>query len=86
MIQSEIYKTSNNIRIITATSLFDGHDATINIIRRIIQSTGGEVIHLGHNKSVDEIVNCAIQEDAHAIALTSYQGGHLEFYKVTSKN
>ncbi len=81
MIQSEVYKTSNNIRIITATSLFDGHDATINIIRRIIQSTGGEVIHLGHNKSVDEIVNCAIQEDAHAIALTSYQGGHLEFYK-----
>ena len=81
MIQSEVYKTSNNIRIITATSLFDGHDATINIIRRIIQSTGGEVIHLGHNKSVDEIVNCAIQEDAHAIALTSYQGGHIEFYK-----
>ncbi|MCD4834177.1 MAG: methylmalonyl-CoA mutase family protein [Bacteroidales bacterium] len=81
MIQSEVYKTSNNIRIITATSLFDGHDATINIIRRIIQSTGGEVIHLGHNKSVDEIVNCAIQEDAHAIAITSYQGGHIEFYK-----
>ncbi len=81
MIQSEVYKTSNNIRIITATSLFDGHDATINIIRRIIQSTGGEVIHLGHNKSVDEIINCAIQEDAHAIALTSYQGGHMEFYK-----
>jgi len=81
MIQSEVYKTTNNIRIITATSLFDGHDATINIIRRIIQSTGGEVIHLGHNKSVDEIVNCAIQEDAHAIAITSYQGGHIEFYK-----
>ena len=56
MIQPEVYKASNNIRIITATSLFDGHDATINIIRRIIQSTGGEVIHLGHNKSVDEIV------------------------------
>ena len=81
MIQSKVYKTSNNIRLITATSLFDGHDATINIIRRIIQSTGGEVIHLGHNKSVDEIVNCAIQEDAHAIVVTSYQGGHLEFYK-----
>ena len=81
MIQPEIYKTQNNIRIITATSLFDGHDATINIIRRIIQSTGGEVIHLGHNKSVDEIVNCAIQEDAQAIAVTSYQGGHIEFYK-----
>jgi len=81
MIQTEVYKRSNNIRIITATSLFDGHDATINIIRRIIQSTGGEVIHLGHNKSVDEIVNSAIQEDAHAIAVTSYQGGHIEFYK-----
>ncbi|MBU8891234.1 MAG: methylmalonyl-CoA mutase family protein [Bacteroidales bacterium] len=81
MIQPDIYKVTNNIRIVTATSLFDGHDATINIIRRIIQSTGGEVIHLGHNKSVDEIVNCAIQEDAHAIAVTSYQGGHIEFYK-----
>jgi methylmalonyl-CoA mutase len=81
MNQPEVYKASNNIRIITATSLFDGHDATINIIRRIIQSTGGEVIHLGHNKSVEEIVNCAIQEDAQAIAITSYQGGHLEFYK-----
>ncbi len=81
MIQPDIYKLKNNIRIITATSLFDGHDATINIIRRIIQSTGGEVIHLGHNVSVDEIVNCAIQEDAQAIAITSYQGGHMEFYK-----
>lgn len=81
MNQPDIYKTSNSIRIITATSLFDGHDATINIIRRIIQSTGGEVIHLGHNQSVEEIVNCAIQEDAHGIAVTSYQGGHIEFYK-----
>ncbi len=81
MNQADIYKSSNNIRVITATSLFDGHDATINIIRRIIQSTGGEVIHLGHNISVDEIVNCAIQEDAHAISVTSYQGGHMEFYK-----
>ncbi|MFC2104256.1 methylmalonyl-CoA mutase family protein [Bacteroidota bacterium] len=81
MLKSEIYQSSNKIRIITATSLFDGHDATINIIRRILQATGGEVVHLGHNKSVDEIVNCAIQEDAQAIAVTSYQGGHMEFYK-----
>lgn len=81
MIDSEPYKPKNHIRIITATSLFDGHDASINIIRRMIQSTGGEVIHLGHNRSVDEIVNCAIQEDAQAIAVTSYQGGHIEFFK-----
>ncbi len=81
MINPEPYQPKNHIRIITATSLFDGHDATINIIRRIIQSTGGEVIHLGHNRSVDEIVNCAIQEDAQAVAITSYQGGHLEFFK-----
>lgn len=75
------YVPKNNIRIITAASLFDGHDAAINIMRRIIQSTGVEVIHLGHNRSVDEIVNCAIQEDVQAIAITSYQGGHLEFFK-----
>ena len=81
MINPESYKPKNQIRIITATSLFDGHDATINIIRRMIQSTGGEVIHLGHNRSVDEIVNCAIQEDAQSIAITSYQGGHIEFFK-----
>jgi len=81
MTNPEPYKPKNQIRIITATSLFDGHDATINIIRRMIQSTGGEVIHLGHNRSVDEIVNCAIQEDAQSIAITSYQGGHIEFFK-----
>ncbi len=81
MNNTEPYKPKNQLRIITATSLFDGHDATINIIRRIIQSSGGEVIHLGHNRSVDEIVNCAIQEDAQAIAITSYQGGHIEFFK-----
>ncbi len=81
MTTTDPYKPKNQIRIITATSLFDGHDATINIIRRIIQSTGGEVIHLGHNQSVDDIVNCAIQEDAQAIAITSYQGGHMEFFK-----
>lgn len=75
------YKPKNHIRIVTAASLFDGHDAAINIMRRIIQSTGVEVIHLGHNRSVKEIVDCAIQEDVQAIALTSYQGGHIEFFK-----
>ncbi len=65
----------NHIRIVTAASLFDGHDAAINIMRRIIQATGAEVIHLGHDRSVKEIVDCAIQEDAQSIALTSYQGG-----------
>jgi methylmalonyl-CoA mutase len=75
------YKPKNHIRIVTAASLFDGHDAAINIMRRIIQSTGVEVIHLGHNRSVQEIVNCAIQEDAQAIAITSYQGGHVEYLK-----
>ncbi|WP_436515364.1 methylmalonyl-CoA mutase family protein [Ekhidna sp. To15] len=77
----EIYKPKNHIRIVTAASLFDGHDAAINIMRRIIQSTGCEVIHLGHNRSVQEIVDCAIQEDAQAIAITSYQGGHVEYFK-----
>ncbi len=81
MLQIEPYKAKNKIRIVTAASLFDGHDAAINIMRRIIQSTGAEVIHLGHDRSVEEIVNCAIQEDANAIALTSYQGGHMEFLK-----
>jgi isobutyryl-CoA mutase len=75
------YKPQNHLRIVTAASLFDGHDAAINIMRRIIQSSGAEVIHLGHNRSVAEIVDCAIQEDAQAIALTSYQGGHTEFFK-----
>jgi methylmalonyl-CoA mutase len=75
------YKPKNHIRIVTAASLFDGHDAAINIMRRIIQSTGVEVIHLGHNRSAAEIVECAIQEDAQSIALTSYQGGHIEFLK-----
>jgi isobutyryl-CoA mutase len=68
-------------RIVTAASLFDGHDAAINIMRRIIQSTGAEVIHLGHDRSVQEMVNTAIQEDAQAIAMTSYQGGHIEYFK-----
>jgi len=77
----KVYKPKNHVRIVTAASLFDGHDAAINVMRRIIQSSGAEVIHLGHNRSVHEIVNTAIQEDAQAIALTSYQGGHMEFLK-----
>jgi len=72
---------ATTIRIVTAASLFDGHDAAINIMRRILQSKGAEIIHLGHNRSVHEIVECAIEEDAHAIAITSYQGGHIEFFK-----
>lgn len=75
------YKPKNKIRIVTAASLFDGHDAAINIMRRIIQSTGCEVIHLGHDRSVEEVVDCAIQEDVQAIAMTSYQGGHIEYFK-----
>ena len=75
------YKPKNKVRIVTAASLFDGHDAAINIMRRIIQATGVEVIHLGHDRSVEEVVNCAIQEDANAIAMTSYQGGHTEYFK-----
>ena len=71
----------NKIRIVTAASLFDGHDAAINIMRRILQSKGAEIIHLGHNRSVAEIVECAIEEDAQGIAITSYQGGHVEFFK-----
>ncbi|MBW6483897.1 MAG: methylmalonyl-CoA mutase family protein [Vicingaceae bacterium] len=77
----EKYTPKNKIRIVTAASLFDGHDAAINIMRRIIQATGVEVIHLGHDRSVDEVVNCAIEEDANAIAMTSYQGGHVEYFK-----
>jgi len=75
------YKPLNHIRIVTAAALFDGHDAAINIMRRLIQSSGAEVIHLGHNRAVQEIVDCAIQEDAQAIAITSYQGGHNEYFK-----
>ena len=81
MISKERYKSNNSIRIVTAASLFDGHDASINVMRRMIQSTGVEVIHLGHNRSVQEIVDCAIQEDVQGIAITSYQGGHIEFFK-----
>ena len=74
-------KITNKIRIVTAASLFDGHDASINIMRRILQSQGVEVIHLGHNRSVQEIVDAAIQEDVQSVAITSYQGGHIEFFK-----
>jgi len=77
----EPYKPKNKVRIVTAASLFDGHDAAINIMRRIIQATGCEVIHLGHDRSVEEVVNTAIQEDAQSIAITSYQGGHNEYFK-----
>lgn len=77
----EPYIPVNKVRIVTAASLFDGHDAAINIMRRIIQATGCEVIHLGHDRSVEEVVNCAIQEDVQAIAMTSYQGGHTEYFK-----
>jgi len=75
------YQPKNKIRIVTAASLFDGHDAAINIMRRILQSKGAEIIHLGHNRSVHEIVECAIEEDVQGIAITSYQGGHVEFFK-----
>ena len=75
------YKPTNHVRLVTAASLFDGHDAAINIMRRLLQSGGAEVIHLGHNRSAAEIVECAIQEDVQGIAVTSYQGGHLEFFK-----
>ncbi len=81
MDQPQPYVPKNKVRIVTAASLFDGHDAAINIMRRIIQSTGVEVIHLGHDRSVEEVVNTAIQEDANAIAMTSYQGGHNEYFK-----
>ncbi len=79
--EEEAYHPKNKVRFVTATSLFDGHDASINIMRRILQASGAEVIHLGHNRSAIEIVETAIQEDAQGIAVTSYQGGHLEFFK-----
>ncbi len=75
------YSPKNKIRLVTAASLFDGHDASINIMRRVMQASGAEVIHLGHDRSVQEVVDCAIQEDANAIAITSYQGGHVEYFK-----
>ncbi|MFJ7648899.1 fused isobutyryl-CoA mutase/GTPase IcmF [Lysinibacillus sp. NPDC097279] len=81
MTKVEVYRPKNHVRFVTASSLFDGHDASVNIMRRILQSSGVEVIHLGHNRSVEEVVNAAIQEDAQGIALSSYQGGHMEYFK-----
>ncbi|UZG44968.1 fused isobutyryl-CoA mutase/GTPase IcmF [Caldimonas thermodepolymerans] len=75
------YRPKHKVRFVTAASLFDGHDASINIMRRLLQSMGAEVIHLGHNRSVDEVVTAALQEDAHGIAISSYQGGHVEYFK-----
>src|SRR5436190_5282190 len=75
------YRATNEVRFVTAASLFDGHDASINIMRRILQASGAEVIHLGHNRSVGEVVNPALQEDVQGIAITSYQGGHVEYFK-----
>ena len=74
-------KLTHKVRFVTAASLFDGHDASINIMRRILQSSGAEVIHLGHNRSVEEVVTAALQEDAQGIAMSSYQGGHVEYFK-----
>ncbi|PKP49658.1 MAG: methylmalonyl-CoA mutase [Bacteroidetes bacterium HGW-Bacteroidetes-11] len=81
MQETTVYKPKNHIRIVTAAALFDGHDAAINVMRRILQSSGAEVIHLGHDRSVQEVVQCAVQEDVQAIAITSYQGGHMEYFK-----
>jgi methylmalonyl-CoA mutase len=74
------YRATNKVRFVTATALFDGHDASVNIMRRVLQASGAEVIHLGHNRSVQEIVNAALQEDVQGLAITSYQGGHVEFF------
>ncbi|RYG71723.1 methylmalonyl-CoA mutase [Lentibacillus lipolyticus] len=81
MAQVQVYKPVNPVRFVTASSLYDGHDASINIMRRILQSSGAEVVHLGHNRSVEEVVYAAIQEDAQGIAISSYQGGHVEYFK-----
>ena len=77
----DVYQPENQVRVVTATSLFDGHDAAINIMRRILQDTGVEVIHLGHNRSVKDVVDAAIEEDVQGVAVSSYQGGHIEFFK-----
>src|SRR3954465_76942 len=76
-----VYKARHKIRLVTAASLFDGHDASINIMRRILQASGAEVIHLGHNRSVGEVVNAALQEDVQAIAIPYYQRGNVEYFK-----
>jgi methylmalonyl-CoA mutase len=79
-IEKKENETSRTLRFVTAASLFDGHDAAINVIRRLIQSKGAEVVHLGHNSSVSVVVRAAIQEDVDAIAISSYQGGHMEYF------
>src|SRR3954462_10387486 len=76
-----VYKAKHKIRFVTAASLFDGHDASINIMRRILQGSGAEVIHLGHNRSVDEVVSAALQEDVQGLAVSSYQGVHVEYFR-----
>ncbi|MDT7654678.1 MAG: isobutyryl-CoA mutase, partial [Pseudonocardiales bacterium] len=78
---TELHVPTHPVRFVTAASLFDGHDAAINIMRRILQRQGAEVIHLGHNRSVDEVVTAALQEDVQGIAISSYQGGHVEYFK-----
>lgn len=80
-VENGVYRPNHHVRFVTASSLFDGHDVSVNIMRRILQASGAEVIHLGHNRSVEEVVNAAIQEDAQAIAVSSYQGGHMEYFK-----
>src|SRR5690606_28394968 len=77
---TELHRPVHPVRFVTAASLFDGHDASINIMRRILQSQGAEVIHLGHNRSVDEVVTAAIAEDAQGVAISAYQGGHVEYF------
>src|SRR3954447_19728946 len=77
----ELHTPTSPVRLVTAASLFDGHDASINIMRRIFQSQGCEVVHLGHNRSVQEVVDAAVEEDAHAVAVSSYQGGHVEYFE-----
>ena len=79
--EEKAYTPQNSVKVVTATALFDGHDASINIMRRILQDTGAEVIHIGHNRSAKEVVDAAIEEDAQGIAVSSYQGGHVEFFK-----
>src|SRR5436305_2164955 len=76
----ELYRPAHPVRFVTASSLFDGHDASINIMRRILQSQGAEVVHLGHNRSVDEVATAAISEDAQGVAISAYQGGHVEYF------
>src|SRR5215207_8059135 len=81
MTDDGLHRPEHPVRFVTAASLFDGHDASINIMRRILQSQGVEVIHLGHNRSVDEVVTAAVQEDVQGVAVSSYQGGHVEYFR-----